>query len=261
MGKIYVCGAADKDAAAAYGAWLMGRLPQGCVLTSAGPHLYVTDTLPEEAAACPASSPDSLPAPAAAPVYTSLPTDMARRTLQAFCDWRRLPAGTAVSASSAGLFLFPSERWQPPEGTPLDFPDLTESVLTDRETAALFGKTPAAVRKGCESGAFPPWDAKKSAAAWLITRRAACRIYGNAPAKQPPISPLLLVFATAEAALLWGRSPEDVRSAAAGAGHRAARLGDGERRRAGKTWLVTRAAMEKLYGPPIPDAWRRWLET
>ena len=75
------------------------------------------------------------------------------------------------------------------------------------------------------------------------------------------MNPLLLVFTTLEAAELWNRDSGDVRLAASGAGHRAARMVDGDRRKSGRTWLVTRNAMERLYGPPVFEKMRKVMKT
>ena len=75
------------------------------------------------------------------------------------------------------------------------------------------------------------------------------------------MNPLLLVFTTLEAANLWNRDSGDVRSAASGAGHRAARMADGDRRKSGRSWLVTRDAMERLYGSPVFEKMRKVMKT
>ena len=71
--------------------------------------------------------------------------------------------------------------------------------------------------------------------------------------------PLLLVFTPPEAAPLWNRPAEEIRSAAAGAGHRAARLAESESRQAGRHRLIGRAALETLFGTPDPKAWQDFL--
>ena len=75
------------------------------------------------------------------------------------------------------------------------------------------------------------------------------------------MNPLLLVFTTLEAADLWNRDSGDVRSAASGAGHRVARMADGDRRKSGRSWIVTRDAMERLYGPPVFEKMREAVRT
>ena len=75
----------------------------------------------------------------------------------------------------------------------------------------------------------------------------------------PALNPLLCSFTTVEAAQLWKRSSGEVRSAAAGAGHRAARMDDNDRRQAGRTWLVNLAAMDRLYGTPNTEEWNKMI--
>ena len=73
------------------------------------------------------------------------------------------------------------------------------------------------------------------------------------------ILPLLLVFTPPEAAPLWNRPAEEIRSAAAGAGHRAARLAENESRQVGRHRLIGRAALETLFGTPDPNAWQNFI--
>ena len=67
------------------------------------------------------------------------------------------------------------------------------------------------------------------------------------------MSPLLLVFSTVEGADIWSRDSGVVRSAAGGAGHMNARMHEEERKKSGRVWLVTRSAMERLFGQALPN--------
>lgn len=72
------------------------------------------------------------------------------------------------------------------------------------------------------------------------------------PSKRRAIkNPLECVFTAAEAAERWYLSVSTVRNACL-----AGRFLINEARKSGKTWLVTRAAMERLYGPR-PDSRER----
>lgn len=253
MNRLLYTGITERDAARLYEDWLLGRLPQEGAVLACGPALYL---LP----ACPAA--DFRPVPGEARAWTAL--DDPHRTaaaLRSFRDWRRLPAGAAVCAAASGLFVFPTEAFPLPEdAAALRFPDILDACGTEKEIADIHGVTAKAVKADCEQGLFGA-GAKHTPTGWLVDKAAAARFYGGEPAGDATLHPLLLVFTTAEAGQLWGRGAEDVRSAAAGAGHRAARLGDGERRRAGRTWFITRAAAEKLYGDPRPDQWRAFTES
>lgn len=138
--------------------------------------------------------------------------------------------------------------------------DFTMYTVTAEEAGTLYGISGKTVASDCEKGAFKKSEARRSGKNWLITKQAAALRYGGSePAA--PMNPLLLVFTTLEAAELWNRDSGDVRSAASGAGHRAARMGDGDRRKSGRTWLVTRNAMERLYGPPVFEKMRKVMKT
>lgn len=254
MGKIKYSGITKEEAAALYGSWLQGQLPKQGAFLSTGPFYYALGGWK----ALEETRPIELTAAKGIPVYTSIEPEKTELALRSYREWRRPPAGVLAASTPEGYWITSGKAWEPSTGDLLDFPSLLEEVATDKEIAALYGKTAKAVQKDCESGLFGR-EARKEGTLWLIETKAAARIYANKTAEPAPISPLLLVYTTAMAGELWGRSAEEVRSAAAGAGHRAARLGDGQRRRAGRTWLVTREAMEMLYGNADPDKWREWI--
>lgn len=247
--RVIYAGLTSADAARLYEAWLLGERPPFGAVAASGAYLWLLPEAPVVGGAD------------IAPGVRSALSDASRAAaaLRNWQDWRRLPAGTAAAMTAEGLTLFDPAGWAPPEGTDLTLPGLLDAVLTDREGAALWSVPLTALRGELAAGRFGPW-AKETPAGWLLAREPAEAVRQGTAVARPPINPLLLVFATAEAAPLWGRSADEVRSAAAGAGHRAARLGDGERRRAGRTWLVTRRALEGLYGEPIPGAWRGFAD-
>lgn len=57
------------------------------------------------------------------------------------------------------------------------------------------------------------------------------------------------VMTAAEAAEKWGKAPITVQQACSGYKGAAPRFTPKEARKAGRIWLVTRAGMERLYGP------------
>ena len=57
------------------------------------------------------------------------------------------------------------------------------------------------------------------------------------------------VMTTSEAAERWGLSIETVKKACQGQRGLPPRFQSDEFRKSGRTWLVTRAGMERLYGP------------
>lgn len=60
------------------------------------------------------------------------------------------------------------------------------------------------------------------------------------------------VMSVTEAAELWGLKPVSVRLACTGYSRSEPRFTKKEARKSGNTWLVTRAGMERLYGPLEP---------
>lgn len=180
-----------------------------------------------------------------------------------FLGGRRLPSGVSAALSEKGIYIFPDGLWTPLE----DFVewkweiDFTMYAVTAEEAGALYGISGKTVASDCEKGAFKKSEARRSGKNWLITKQAADLRYGGGSEPAAPMNPLLLVFTTLEAAELWNRDSGDVRSAASGAGHRAARMADGDRRKSGRSWLVTRDAMERLYGPPVFEKMRKVMKT
>ena len=174
-----------------------------------------------------------------------------------------MPSGVSAALSEKGIYIFPDGLWTPLE----DFVewkweiDFTMYAVTAEEAGALYGISGKTVASDCEKGAFKKSEARRSGKNWLITKQAADLRYGGGSEPAAPMNPLLLVFTTLEAAELWNRDSGDVRSAASGAGHRAARMADGDRRKSGRSWLVTRDAMERLYGPPVFEKMRKVMKT
>lgn len=63
------------------------------------------------------------------------------------------------------------------------------------------------------------------------------------------MNPLDEVMTAAEAAEKWGNAPITIQQACSGYKKSPPRFTEAEARKSGGTWLVTRAAMERLYGP------------
>lgn len=60
------------------------------------------------------------------------------------------------------------------------------------------------------------------------------------------------IMTTAEAAERWGIAQTSVKQLCTGAQGRPPRLTEEECKKSGRTWIVTRAGMERLYGPEKP---------
>ena len=56
-------------------------------------------------------------------------------------------------------------------------------------------------------------------------------------------------MSASEAAALWGKAPITVQQACKGYGNIPPRMKPTEARKSGKTWLVTRTGMERVFGP------------
>lgn len=246
----------DPAAWSVYESYLLGMLPEKGTIIEHRKAFYIEESGFEIAGHKVADTP--------VPVVTTLDREeKTKLSVQTFLSGRRLPVGTAAALSSKGIFIFGENEWTP-QGSfeKLLWPkDITRWVMTAEEAKEKYGLPDKKARNDCKNGLFSPGEARKSGPAWLITAEAADRMYGTGKEKTAPVNPFLLVFSTAEAGVLWNRDGGDVRAAAAGAGHRAARLFDGDRRQSGRTWLVTRMAMDRLYGPADPGKMKALAET
>lgn len=256
MSKIYVQALPTHTAEACYGAFLTGQLPkEGCFITE-GSHLYLLDALPFPLAG--SGVPVNF-----GPVdwiHSRLSSQM--KSVAAYREYtlgRRLPAGVALAASAEGILVFPTADYEPDLGQMSIFQlsfDPLEEVLTPQETASLFQVNAKRVQADCEQAGISPvfslQEVRHSGNTWLLLKSAARRIYHEEKIEPLSINPLLLVFSTVEAAAIWNRDSGTVRSAAGGAGHAAARMMEGERRKSGRIWLVRREAMNRLFGQAQP---------
>ena len=205
-------------------------------------------------------------------ISSSLPAEKAMAAYRAYLSGRRLPSGSALAAGEGAVYIFPSSAYEPDLGKMdiyhLPF-DPLEEVITPKEAADLYGADAKRVQSDCErageGGVLSLSEVRRSGNTWLLLRCAAERVYcgKKEETKLLALNPLLLVFSTMEAARIWNRDSGVVRSAAAGAGHAAARMTEGERRKSGRTWLVTRDAMNRLFGQALPAAMKdamKWIK-
>ncbi len=256
MPRIYTTLANPTFQEKCYSAFLTGSLPsEGCLLVS-GPHVFFLTEAPE----IPRGEEISIPTLPFERIVSSLPSlPLAKNTCKAYVEGRRLPAGCALLCAPEGIFVFPSAAYEPDLGHMEIFSltfDPLEEVLTPQEAASLYGVDVKRLQSDCEhageGAVFSSAEVRRSGNTFLLLKSAAERVYkGNKEAPRG-ISPFLLVFSSVEAAYLWNREPGVVRSAAGGAGHAAARMQEGDRRKSGRTWLVRREAMERLFGQAVP---------
>ena len=257
MPRIYTSALSAAASEACYAAFLTGSLPtEGCFLVS-GPHLFLMDSLPPlpEGRGVPVSfGPTSW-------IRSGISSQMQSISIyRAFLSGRRLPAGTALAAGKDGISVFPAELYEADLGKMEPFSlsfDPLEEVLTPQEAAKLYHVDAKRIQWDCEhageGAVFSLAETRRSGNTWLLTRNAALRVYEGKEMPAYAIDPLLLVFSTVEAAHIWNRDSGVVRSAAGGAGHAAARMHEGDRRKSGRIWLVRREAMERLFGQSLPE--------
>lgn len=267
MIRIYAHTENEEQADACYGAFLTDTIPQSGWILTEGAHLYLLDrkpAIPEGEGLAVSEGPVDF-------ISTTLPAAKARAAYGAYLSGRRLPAGCALAAGEGMISIFPASSYAPDLGEMeiyrLPF-DPLEEVVTPKEAADLYGADAKRVQADCErageGGLFSLSEVRRSGNTYLILRQSAERVYGGKKdGRLPfPLNPLLLVFSTVEAARLWNRDSGAVRSAAAGAGHASARMTEGERRKSGRTWLVTRDAMDRLFGQALPAAMKeamKWI--
>ncbi len=283
MSRIFTAGLSREEAEETYAAWLLGKRPPHAVTVSGG-NLYLSPTLPRPAQAIKTEI-------SGIPVATTEDDAVTATAARNFFAWRRLPGRLISGEDPAGLLICDKTTWEnltaDAAWKPLAFPDLLTDVLTEKEAADDWCVPEKELKKQRETGGLSTKICKPSGQTALYLRSAVKamtnRTKNFAMAEKPiqenfpgenngntmnlsfpeqsdrDILPLLLVFTPPEAAPIWGRPSEEIRSAAAGAGHRAARLSEDENRQAGRHRLIPRAALETLFGTPDPKAWRTFI--
>ena len=259
MPKIFYAALSRADAETAYAARLLARPPVFCAASSAG-NLYLSPPLPrpQQAAATEISG---------IPVATTEDETVTRAAVRNFSAGRRLPGRLVCAQDPAGFLVCDKDTWdaltRDLTWAPLTFPDILTAVLTEKEAAELLQMSEKDLKKRRDAEEIPKHIFKPSGKTALYLKSALEKsVSGNETQNVGNIRdllPLLLVFTPPEAAPIWHRPSEEIRSAAAGAGHRAARLGPGETRSAGRQHLVTYDALTKLFGPPDPIEWQNFV--
>ena len=259
MPKIFYAALSRADAETAYAARLLARPSVFCATSSSG-NLYLSPPLPrpQQAAATEISG---------IPVATTEDETVTRAAVRNFSAGRRLPGRLVCAEDPAGFLVCDKDTWdaltRDLTWAPLNFPDILTDVLTEKEAAELLQMSEKDLKKRRDAGEIPKHIFKPSGKTALYLKSA---LEKSVPGNETPaggnirnLLPLLLVFTPPEAAPIWHRPSEEIRSAAAGAGHRAARLGDGETRAAGRQHLVTYDALTSLFGPPDPIEWQNFV--
>ncbi len=259
MPKLFYAALSRADAETAYAARLLARPPAFCAASSAG-NLYLSPPLPrpQQAAASEISG---------LPVATTEDETVTRAAVRNFSAGRRLPGRLVCAEDPAGFLVCDKDTWdaltRDLAWTPLNFPDILTDVLTEKEAAELLQMSEKDLKKQRETGEIPKHIFKPSGKTALYLKSALEKSISETETPTGGnlrnLLPLLLVFTPPEAAPIWHRPSEEIRSAAAGAGHRAARLSPEETRAAGRQHLVTYDALTKLFGTPDPAEWQNFI--
>lgn len=256
MIKLYTLGPDPDMCGQAFTCYLMGKLPP-CTIVAQGLSLIFMAGVPD-------GIPESMVETGNGPVSVLHSSETEGKTHLAWREYlahRHLPPRVQVLAMPSAAAVVTEGTVDVSEAREISFPNPLNDVLTAGEAADIYGRTARKVEADIMSpdSPFARGEARKSGREWLIIRQAASRVYGGKEETMPALNPLLCSFTTVEAAQLWKRSSGEVRSAAAGAGHRAARMDDNDRRQAGRTWLVNLAAMDRLYGTPNAEEWNKMI--
>ena len=259
-----------QEAKTLYTSWLLQKMPQkGAYILMGGTVLFSPD-LPQITTARKIRI-SSLPEISDYPIYSTDDAVVSAAGIREFLIRRQIPRAL-VCASDGKQVLVCSKKDISPildniTANPLTFPDILTDVLTEKEAADLLQISEKDLKKQRETGEIPRNIFKPSGKTALYLKSAFLAKAQSVSENKTPedagnirdFLPLLLVFTPPEAAPIWHRPSEEIRSAAAGAGHRAARLGPGETRTAGRQHLVTYDALTSLFGPPDPIEWQNFV--
>lgn len=254
--KLYTLGPDHTMCGQAFTSYLLGKLPP-CTLVAQGMSLYFTEVVPD-------NLPKSIVEMTEGPLHSVRSDEPEGKTRLAWREYlahHHLPPRVQVLAMPDGAAVVPAGTVDVSEAQEIVFSNPLLDVLTAKEVADTYALPVKKVEADIlnPDSPFAKGETRKSGREWLIIRQAASRVYAGKTETVPARNPLLCSFTTVEAAELWNRSSGEVRSAAAGAGHRAARMDDNDRRQAGRTWLVNYAAMERLYGTPNAEEWNKMI--
>lgn len=238
----------ENEALALYDAYLAGHLPKKGTIFAEGTSLLFFDGLLPEGRAV------SVSFGSVKKIRTTLEERQALLAWRAYTENHPVPAFASVTVTAAGACI--EERRPVTGGAPLVLPPLLQEVLTGTEAAALLSLPEKEITGAIKKGILRHDEARKSGTAYLVTKRGLARVFEKKESDPYPLSPLRVIYTTAEAADLWGRSAGYVRASAGGAGHMAARMHEEERRKSGRVWLVTREAMERVFGFPDTNKMR-----
>lgn len=245
----------EQEALALYDCYLAGHLPKAGSLIVEGVRLLCAGDGAAEKGRDAAVSFGQVQS-----IATTFEED--RKALSAWREYlagRPVPAFAAVIVTPAGVLV--TERGHLEGGEPLTMPaGLLEEVMTAAEAAKVFAVKEKEILSAIESGSFRNFEARKSGNVFLVTKQGMQRVFEGKESEPYPLLPLRIIFSTVEAAELWNRDAGYVRSSAGGAGHMAARMNDSERRKSGRTWLVTREAMERVFGFPDAEKMRALMD-
>lgn len=254
--KLYTLGPDHTMCGQAFTSYLLEKLPH-CTLVAQGMSLYFTEVVPD-------SLPKSIVEMTEGPLHSVRSDEPEGKTRLAWCEYlahHHLPPRVQVLAMPDGAAVVPAGTVDVSEAQEIVFSNPLLDVLTAKEVADTYALPVKKVEADIlnPDSPFAKGETRKSGREWLIIRQAASRVYAGKTEDMPAVNPLLCSFTTVEAAQLWKRGSGEVRSAAAGAGHRAARMDDNDRRQAGRTWLVNYSAMERLYGTPNAEEWNKMI--
>lgn len=249
--KLFYRSGDEKLVHACYEAYILGQYPKKGSIIKYGNHLYITS----EEIYIPGVTMNGKDQT----YQTTVDEKPSKLSIRMFWSGRHLAVGVAASLTNKGVSLFPEEECPPLD----DFIEwiwedgLPEKVLTIDEVVKRYGVTKQQIAEDYDKHVFGAY-ARDSYRTRLFTVAAVDRQYGEGKIKEYPINPLLITFISNEAGELWNINHGIIRLAAAGGGHRVARMEDGEKRDIGRRWIVTRNAMERIFGPPVPEKMERF---
>lgn len=183
--------------------------------------------------------------------YTKIKTE---NIYKAYMEERPIAGGSEILIKKDKIYIYENEN-ENEELQELKMPEnLIHEVMTEKEICEKYDISEKQMKKDTEA-LFTQKNTYKNIT--LLTKKEIMTIYNKENNKEKTekdeINPLLFVLTTQEAAYIWNRKVGEVRAAASGAGHRAARLKEGvDTRKSGNTWIITTEAAKRLFGQADP---------
>lgn len=182
---------------------------------------------------------------------------------KSYIEERPIVGKSEILVKNNEIYIYEKEEYETKD---LELPEnIINEVLSEKEIIEKYKKDEKKLKEDIEKQ-IKKHRKNHYKNITLLTKKDIVSLYNNETEQYKEnnmneINPLIFVLSTQEAAYIWNRKVEEVRSAASGAGHRARRLRENlDTRKSGNTWILTTEAAQKLFGQPNPQRMKQFYQ-